>query len=329
MARELPKLSREPLADLFSTQEQRDDAKREHIDEIAISEIDNFTDHPFKVRDNAEMDELTQDVAKNGVLMPCIVRPKEGGRYEMIAGHRRKHAALRAGVTELPCIIRKLTDDEATILMVKSNKHRETILPSEKAFAYRMELEAMNKQAGRPRKENLTPVVSDFEKVRTSEKLGKEAGESREQIRRYVRLTNLLPELLQMVDNTVEKPDDKTALQMAMRPAVELSYLTQDNQRVVLEFMESSMLTPSHAQAIQLRKMQDAGKFTPQAVYALLEQAKPNQKEKVSLSVDKFNRYFPPNTSAKDIEKGIFKALDFYMAAKARQEHKQNIPKGR
>lgn len=325
MANPLPNLSRDSLDDLFTTQEQRDDEKLERVNVLQIDEIDNFTDHPYKVRDDAKMDELIDSIENYGIMVPCIVRPKDNGRYEMIAGHRRKHAALRAGITQLPCIVRKLSDDEATILMVDSNSQREQLLPSEKAFAYKMRLDAMKRQAGRPSKNNSATVLQNYGGKTTREIIAAQTGESHEQVRKYIRLTNLVPELLDAVDNSVEKPEDKDALRMALRPAVELSYLTPENQRVVLEFMKSSLTTPSHAQTILLRKMQDDHSFTPQTVFELLQQEKPNQKERVSLSIDKFNRYFPPNTSAKDIEKGIFRALDFYMEAKMRSKGEKEI----
>ena len=329
MANPLPNLSRDSLDDLFTTQEQRDDEKLERVNVLQIDEIDNFTDHPYKVRDDAKMDELIDSIENYGIMVPCIVRPKDNGRYEMIAGHRRKHAALRAGITQLPCIVRKLSDDEATILMVDSNSQREQLLPSEKAFAYKMRLDAMKRQAGRPVKKNGAPVEHHFSGMKSRDILSEQVGESKEQVRRYIRLTDLIPELLECVDNSVEKPEDKDALRMALRPAVELSYLTPDNQRVVWEFMKSSLTTPSHAQTILLRKMQDDHSFTPQSVFELLQQEKPNQKERVSLSIDKFNRYFPPNTSAKDIEKGIFRALDFYMEAKMRSKGEKEIDRSK
>jgi len=329
LANPLPNLSRDSLDDLFTTQEQRDDEKLERVNVLQIDEIDNFTDHPYKVRDDAKMDELVDSIENYGIMVPCIVRPKDNGRYEMIAGHRRKHAALRAGITQLPCIVRKLSDDEATILMVDSNSQREQLLPSEKAFAYKMRLDAMKRQAGRPVKKNGAPVEHHFSGMKSRDILSEQVGESKEQVRRYIRLTDLIPELLECVDNSVEKPEDKDALRMALRPAVELSYLTPDNQRVVWEFMKSSLTTPSHAQTILLRKMQDDHSFTPQAVFELLQQEKPNQKERVSLSIDKFNRYFPPNTSAKDIEKGIFRALDFYMEAKMRSKGEKEIDRSK
>ena len=319
---ELPKINiSNPLDELFSTEEERQSSQQERIVTINCDEIDGFQQHPFKVRDNQDMDELIESIQKNGVIMPCIVRPKENGRYEMVAGHRRKHAAIRAGLTSLPCIVRDLDDIQATILMVDSNAHRPYILPSEKAYAYKMRLEAMNRQGQRTDLTS-TPLVS---KSRTNEELGNQVGESREQIRRYVRLTNLVPELLQMVDNSVEKPIEAEALSMAMRPAVELSYLTPENQKIVLDFMQDTLSTPSHAQAIQLRAMQSKGILNPQGIYDLLAQEKPNQKLSSKIPINRFSRYFPPNTSAEDIEKGIFKALDFYQKAK---ERKASFKKG-
>lgn len=314
---ELPKINiSNPLDELFSTEEERQSSQQERIVTINCDEIDSFQKHPFKVRDNQDMDELIESIQKNGVIMPCIVRPKENGRYEMVSGHRRKHAAIRAGLDSLPCIVRDLDDIQATILMVDSNAHRPYILPSEKAYSYKMKLEAMKRQAGRPKKENVSPVGTN---LRTDEQIAQETGDSRNQIHRYVRLTNLVPELLQMVDNSVEKPIEAEALSMAMRPAVELSYLTPENQKIVLDFMQDTLSTPSHAQAIQLRAMQSKGILNPQGIYDLLAQEKPNQKLSSKIPINRFSRYFPPNTSAEDIEKGIFKALDFYQKAKERK----------
>ena len=236
---ELPKINiSNPLDELFSTEEERQSSQQERIVTIDCNEIDSFQNHPFKVRDNQDMDELIESIQKNGVIMPCIVRPKENGRYEMVSGHRRKHAAIRAGLTSLPCIVRDLDDIQATILMVDSNAHRPYILPSEKAYSYRMKLEAMNRQGQRTDLTS-TPLVS---KSRTNEELGNQVGESREQVRRYIRLTHLIPELLQMVDNSVEKPIEAEALSMAMRPAVELSYLSPENQKIVLDFMQEPFI---------------------------------------------------------------------------------------
>lgn len=325
MARQLPHLNKDPLNDLFSTQEERDEARLEKVYELESSEIDAFPNHPFKVRDDEKMDELAESIREHGVLVPCIVRPKENGRFEMIAGHRRRHAAMRAGVTTIPCLIRDMTDDEATIFMVDSNSQREQLLPSEKAFAYKMKLEAMKRQGQRT---DLTsrPVG---EKLYSVDVLSNEAPDSSRQIHRYIRLTNLVPELLECVDNSAEKSADKNALCIAIRPAVELSYLSPEHQHVVWEFMRSSLTTPSHAQAIILRKMEADHSFTPQAVYELLRQEKPNQKDRLSISLDKFDRYFPSNTSAAEIEKTIFRALDFYRRAQSREQPaRQPKPQG-
>lgn len=318
---ELPKINiSNPLDELFSTEEERQSSQQERIVTIDCNEIDSFQKHPFKVRDNQDMDELIESIQKNGVIMPCIVRPKENGRYEMVSGHRRKHAAIRAGLDSLPCIVRDLDDIQATILMVDSNAHRPYILPSEKAYAYKMRLEAMKRQGFRS---DLTsaPVGQKF----SVEQIAENSTDSKTQIQRYVRLTYLIPELLQMVDNSVEKPIETEALSMAMRPAVELSYLSPENQKIVLDFMQDTLSTPSHAQAIQLREMQNKGILNPQGIYDLLAQEKPNQKPSSKIPINRFSRYFPPNTSAEDIEKGIFKALDFYQKAK---ERKASFKKG-
>ena len=312
---ELPKINiSNPLDELFSTEEERQSSQQERIVTIDCNEIDSFQNHPFKVRDNQDMDELIESIQKNGVIMPCIVRPKENGRYEMVSGHRRKHAAIRAGIDSLPCIVRDLDDIQATILMVDSNAHRPYILPSEKAYAYKMRLDAMKRQGFRS---DLTsaPVGQKF----SVEQIADDSTDSKTQIQRYVRLTHLIPELLQMVDNSVEKPIEAEALSMAMRPAVELSYLSPENQKIVLDFMQDTLSTPSHAQAIQLRAMQNKGILNPQGIYDLLAQEKPNQKPSSKIPINRFSRYFPPNTSAEDIEKGIFKALDFYQKAKERK----------
>lgn len=312
---ELPKINiSNPLDELFSTEEERQSSQQERIVTIDCNEIDSFQKHPFKVRDNQDMDELIESIQKNGVIMPCIVRPKENGRYEMVSGHRRKHAAIRAGLDSLPCIVRDLDDIQATILMVDSNAHRPYILPSEKAYSYKMKLEAMKRQGFRS---DLTsaPVGQKF----SVEQIADNSTDSKTQIQRYVRLTYLIPELLQMVDNSVEKPIEAEALSMAMRPAVELSYLSPENQKIVLDFMQDTLSTPSHTQAIQLREMQKKGILNPQGIYDLLAQEKPNQKPSSKIPINRFSRYFPPNTSAEDIEKGIFKALDFYQKAKERK----------
>lgn len=332
MAKALPNLNisnplNEPFEALFSTEEQRQEASQERVVNLRSDEIDTFPNHPFKVRDNQEMFELSDSIKENGILIPCIVRPKENGRYEMISGHRRRHAALLADIDTVPVIVRNLTDEQAVILMVDSNlRSRAVLLPSEKAFAYQVKLNAMKRQAGRPSKDNSVPVAQNFEGKTSRKLLAEQVGESQDQIRRYIRLTNLIPEILQMVDNSVEKPDDKEALQMAMRPAVELSYLTEPNQRLVLEFMNSSMSTPSHAQAIQLREMQNNDMISARNIYDLLSQEKPNQKATQKISINKFSRYFPPNSSTEYIEKEIIKALDFYQQSKQRSDvHKITV----
>ena len=255
------------LDDLFSTQELRDDAKLSKIRDIPLELIDDFPDHPFKVRDDEDMIQLVESIKERGVITPATVRQKEDGRYELISGHRRKRACELAGFEALRCEVVDLDRDAATVLMVESNYQRSQILPSEKAFAYKMRLEAMNRQAGRPRKENPTPVVSDLDGQRTNEILGNEVGESREQIRRYIRLTNLVPELLDLVDEGKIK----------MRPAVELSYLDEDSQRAVVDEIDLNQCTPSHDQTIRMRKFFTDGKLTPEVVSAIMGEEKPNQ----------------------------------------------------
>ena len=287
--------------DLFSTQESRDEAKLERVINLSPDEISDFPNHPFKVRMDEEMQQMAESVKEHGVLVPALVREKPGGGYEMVAGHRRKRAAELAELPEIPCIVRNLTDDEAIIVMVDSNLQREKILPSEKAFAYKMRLEAMNRQAGRPKKENLTPVVSK-KNPRTNEQLAEKVGESREQIRRYIRLTYLLPEILDMVD------DGKIAL----RPAVELSYLAEKEQHFLLDTMFSEDCTPSHAQAIKMRKFSQEGKLNPDVILSIMQEEKPNQKEQIKIPKERISRYFAPGTPVQKIEDTIVKALELY-----------------
>ena len=273
------------LDDLFTTQEQRDDEKLSKIRDIPLTEIDDFPDHPFKVRDDEDMAQLVESVKERGVITPATVRQKEDGRYEIISGHRRKRACELAGFETLRCEVVDLDRDEAIILMVESNYQRSQILPSEKAFAYKMRLEAMNRKAGRPSKENLTPVESDYEKLRTNEKFANEVGESREQIRRYIRLTNLVPELLEFVDEG----------RIKMRPAVELSYLDEDCQRDVVDEIDLNDCTPSHDQTIRMRKFFDEGKLTTEAIQAIMSEEKPNQREKIVLRGDRVRQLIPKN----------------------------------
>ena len=288
--------------ELFTTQAERDDAKRERVVDILLEEISDFRNHPFKVKQDEAMMEMAESVRQYGVLVPALVRPKPDGGYEMVAGHRRKTACALAGRVAMPCVVRELTDDEAVIIMVDSNLQRETVLPSEKAFAYKMKLEAMRRQSGRPSKENLTPVVSDSKRQRTNEILGESVGESREQIRRYIRLTQLVPELLEMVDNG----------KIALRPAVELSYLAEEEQRSLLDTMECEDCTPSHAQAIKMRKFSEAGNLTDEVILSIMQEEKPNQKEQFKIPKERIARFFPAGTPAQKMEDTIVKALELY-----------------
>ena len=290
------------LDELFSTQEERDDAKLSKIRDIPLELIDDFPDHPFKVRDDEDMIQLVESVKERGVITPATVRQKEDGRYELISGHRRKRACEFAGFEALRCEVVDLDRDAATVLMVESNYQRSQILPSEKAFAYKMRLEAMNRQAGRPRKENPTPVVSDLDGQRTNEILGNEVGESRERIRRYIRLTSLVPELLDLVDEGKIK----------MRPAVELSYLDEDNQRAVVDEIDLNQCTPSHDQTIRMRKFFTDGKLTPEVVSAIMGEEKPNQREKIVLRGDKVRSLIPKNIPLAQTEDYVVKALEHY-----------------
>lgn len=295
------KLNLPSADDLFSTQEERDEAKRETLIDLSVEEISDFPNHPFKVKMDESMAALVESVKEYGVLNPALVRPKPEGGYEMIAGHRRKLASELAGRQEIPCIVRNLSDDEATIIMVDSNLQREEVLPSEKAFAYKMKLEAMNRQAGRPTK-NLTPVVSDFSGIRTNEVLAKEVGESRETIRRYIRLTELIPPILDMVDEG----------KIAMRPAVELSYLPKQQQQELFDTMELEDCTPSHAQAIKLRKFAEAGKLDGDVILSIMTEEKPNQVEQFKIPKKRLDKYFSPGTTIKQMEDTIIKALELY-----------------
>lgn len=287
--------------DLFSTQEERDEAKREFIADIPLTEISNFPDHPYKVKQDESMLELAASIREKGVVNPALVRPKPEGGYEMVAGHRRKFASELAGKSVIPCIVRNLTDDEATIIMVDSNLQREKVLPSEKAFAYKMKLAAMNRQAGRPSK-NMTPVVSNSLGIRTNEVLAKEVGESRETIRRYIRLTELITPILDMVDEG----------KIAMRPAVELSYLPKEQQQTLFDTMELEDCTPSHAQAIKMRKFAEAGKLNEDVILSIMTEEKPNQVEQFKIPKKRIDKYFSPGTTPKQMEDTIIKALELY-----------------
>lgn len=284
--------------ELFTTQEERDNANRETIMDIPISDISDFPNHPFKVKVDDALTEMAESIRDYGVLVPALVRPKEDGSYEMIAGHRRKKASELAGKTSISCIVRELSDDEATIIMVDSNLQRDVLLPSEKAFAYKMKLDAMRRQGQRT---DLTssPMAT---KLDTASELGKNTGDSRDQVYRFIRLTNLIPEILDMVDEN----------KIAMRPAVELSYLTEHEQKMLYETMELEDCTPSHAQAIKMRNFSKAGKLTEEVILSIIQEEKPNQKEKLKIPTERISKYFAPGTPAQKIEDTIVKALELY-----------------
>ena len=286
------------LDDLFTTQSERDEAKRESVKDIPLSEIRDFPNHPFKVRDDEAMMELADSIRQHGVLVPALVRPRADGGYEMVAGHRRKHASELANCETLSCIVRDLSDDESTIIMVDSNLQRETVLPSEKAFAYKMKLEAMKRQ-GQRTDLTLSPVAT---KLDTAAVLGRQSGESRDQVFRFIRLTNLIPEILELID----------ANKIALRPAVESSYLTEEEQRSLLDTMECEDCTPSHAQAIKMRKFSQEGRLTDDVILSIMEEEKPNQREQFKMPKDRIAKYFPAGTPAQKIEDTIVKALELY-----------------
>ena len=294
---------------IFTTQEERDNAQRSYVTDLPAAEISDFPNHPFKVRMDQSMVELAESVKQHGVLVPSLVRPMPDGSYQMVSGHRRKRAAELADLPTVPCIIRELTDDEAIIIMVDSNLQREQILPSEKAFAYKMKLEAMKRQGQRT---DLTSVpVAQKSGGKTSRQLlGEQVGESQDQIRRYIRLTNLIPELLDMVDNSVLKEAGK--LQMALRPAVELSYLPEAEQTALLEVMEGEIRTPSHAQAIKMRSFSEQGKLNPDVILSIMQEEKPNQVEQFKIPRERIDKFFKPGTPAQKIEDTIVKALELY-----------------
>ena len=287
------------LDDLFSTQELRDDAKLSKIRDIPLELIDDFPDHPFKVRDDEDMIQLVESIKERGVITPATVRQKEDGRYELISGHRRKRACELAGFEALRCEVVDLDRDAATVLMVESNFQRSQILPSEKAFAYKMRLEAMKRQ-GQRSDLTLSPVGTKFD--RSSDAITEETGDSRNQIHRYIRLTNLVQELLDLVDEGKIK----------MRPAVELSYLDEDSQRAVVDEIDLNQCTPSHDQTIRMRKFFTDGKLTPEVVSAIMGEEKPNQREKIVLRGDKVRSLIPKNIPVSQTEDYVVKALEHY-----------------
>lgn len=298
------------VGSLFTTQAERDEAQRETVRDIPLEEISDFPNHPFKVRMDESMMEMVESVKQYGVLVPALVRPKPEGGYEMIAGHRRRKASELAEKQTLSCIVRDMTDDEATIVMVDSNLQREQILPSEKAFAYKMKLDAMKRQAGRPSKDNLRPVGADLIGTRSDELLAENSPDSARQIQRYIRLTHLIPEILDLVDNSVLKGKD--SLQIALRPAVELSYLTEKEQQDLLEIMESEDCTPSHAQAIKMRQFSQEGRLDANVLLSIMQEEKPNQVEQFKMPKERISKFFSPGTPAKKMEDTIVKALELY-----------------
>lgn len=299
-----------PLDDLFSTDESRAESQLERVVTLNPAEISDFPNHPFKVRQDEAMAEMVESVRKYGVLVPALVRPKADGGYEMVAGHRRKFAANLAELSEIPCIVRDLTDDEATIIMVDSNLQRETILPSEKAFAYKMKLDAMKRQAGRPSRDNLRPLGTDLIGTRSDEQLAKDSPDSARQIQRYIRLTELIPSILQMVD------DGK----IAFRPAVELSYLSPKQQEALYSTMECEDCTPSLAQAIKMKEFSKDGKLTEEVILSIMQEEKPNQKEQFKMPKERISKYFAPGTPAQKIEDTIIKALELYRKRQRNRE---------
>ena len=290
------------LDDLFSTEESRTEADKERIQDIPIAEIDDFPDHPFHVDIDDAMREMAESVKRFGVLSPAVARQKEDGRYELISGHRRKKACELAGIDKMPVIVRNMDRDEAIIFMVDSNLQRERLLPSEKAFSYKMRLEAMKRKAGRPTLNNYSPVGNNLQEKTSSQELADIAGESKNQIFRYIRLTELTPALLQMVDEG----------KIAFRPAVELSYLTKEEQASLHEAMESEDCTPSLAQAIKIKKFSQEGRLSDDVILSILSEEKPNQREVYRLPKDRIDKYFPKGTPSEKIEEIICKALELY-----------------
>lgn len=290
----------------FSTQAQRDEEKQERVEIIDMSQISDFPNHPYQVKDDDEMYNMADSIKENGLIHPVIVRPKQNGGYEMISGHRRKRANELAGNTKIKAIIRELTDDEAIILMVDSNKQREKVLPSEKAFAYKMKLEAMKHQ-GKQLPESLRPLG---EKLYSIDILGEEVGESGRNIQRYIRLTELIPDILQLVDEEKIK----------LRPAVEISYLKKDEQEILLDAIETSIAYPSHAQAIRIRKKSEDNTLTTDDIYDILDEEKPNQKEQIKFKVDNVRDYFPKGYTTEKMQNVMQKLLEEYRNRWQRKE---------
>lgn len=296
--------------ELFMDDRGRAENRLPKIHDIPLEQIDDFPDHPFRVKLDEDMEQLVQSVQERGIITPVTLRLKEDGRYEMVSGHRRKKACELAGLTTVKAEIKELTRDEAVILMVESNLQRTTILPSEKAFSYKMRLEAMKRQAGRPAKENVSPVGTNF---RSDELFAQETGDSRNQIHRYIRLTELVPGLLELVDQG----------RIAFRPAVELSYLTKTEQAALLESIAREEATPSLAQAIKMKEFSREGRLNPDVILSIMQEQKPNQREKISFQSDRLKPLLPKNYSQKQQEEYILKALDFYNRHLQRQKERE------
>ncbi len=296
--------------DLFSTEESRTEEQHEKVKEVPLSEISDFPNHPFKVQADAAMLEMADSIKQYGVLVPVLVRPKADGGYEMVAGHRRKKASELAGKETMPCIIRELDDDSAILAMVDSNLQRENISPSEKAFAYKLKLEAMKRQAGRPSKENSTQVAQNLKGKFSAEILGEQMGESKDQVRRYIRLTELIPPVLEMVDNK----------QIAFNPAVELSYLAENEQQELLETMQSEDCTPSLEQAQRMKKLSQDGRLNIDVIFSILTEEKSNQKEKLTIKTERIDRFFPSNFTEKQKEDTIVQLLESWYKKRQRDQ---------
>lgn len=310
------KMNLPSLDSLFTTQEERDNPKIIQVTELPINLIKDFPNHPFKVIDDEYMDDMIKSVKARGVIMPAIVRKEDDGSYCMISGHRRKHAAQLAGLDKIPCIVMRLTDDEATILMVDTNIHqRLRLLPSEKAFAYKMKLDAIKHQ-GKKLEDTSRPLVEKLEKILSADIVGKEAGESARTIQRYVRLTELLPELLELVD--------KETGGIALRPAVEISYISKKNQKLLYKSFIYNLATPTLSQFQLLRKLDENNELTAEKIEEIMQEEKPNQKEQFKTSYDKIRHYFPSNYSNKQIDNKIMELLEIFY-----QEWKHNATKTR
>lgn len=301
MKEQNPKMHLTSLDSLFTTQAERDNADNEQVIKISIDSIHDFPNHPFKVNDDEDMNKLIESIQERGVYLPTIVRQRVNGDYEMISGHRRKHAAIKAGLKTIPCIVKNLTDDEATILMVDSNIQREELLPSEKAFAYKMKLEAMKHQ-GKQLENTSRPMDEKSDNKISTEILGEEVGESARTIQRYIRLTYLIPDLLELVD----------AKRIALRPAVEMSYINEDNQNLLYDIFKYNESTPTLSQAQLLRNLEEKGTLTDNKIEEIMREEKPNQKEQFRTSYDKIRRYFPKAYSNKQIDNKIMELLEIY-----------------